>query len=265
MKTTKQYLISIIKSSTKPNNTNINMRVKNVYLIKFTLLFAFLFLIACATKIDYTSDSVNNKSLVKTYSKELIRSSKQNLFAIQSANYSDNNIENIKSECEASYDPINHKLVNKDQCYARFWMKNLANFEKPYEFILDFEFPNGLSVPENKYPLQIFLGNSPNGYTWIGINQKGELLLSYIVKDQGYTDIILSDSNFKVNPKDLNKLKFVQMPNGYFYLDLNNQKKWSFDLEEDLQKIPFTGLSNRIAYYTDVSIKKLELNVLTQK
>ena len=105
------------------------------------------------------------------------------------------------------------------------------------------------------------LGNNLKGYTWFGVNKKGKLTISYKNK-KGFTDVLTVDTSDSVHLSKNNHLKFVQFPDGYFYVELNAYKIWSYDLPDASQKIPLIGFTNRIVFYSDINIKKLEINTL---
>src|SRR5690606_26236316 len=128
------------------------------------------------------------------------------------------------------------------------------------EFIFDFRLTSQFVNSEKEYPLQIMLGNSPNGFSWIGIDKSGKLTLSY--RDaNGFTDVMAIFTSDKVHFDKDNHIRFVQFPDGIFYIALNTYSRLSYDYEEGrIKKIPIVGLSNRINYYSNITIKKLEIN-----
>lgn len=171
-------------------------------------------------------------------------------------------ISELYSNCDAFYNKNTNTLSTDTDCKAYYWFNDLPNLNNPYEFVFDF------SMDENfkkvGYALQIFLGNTKSGerdYTWIGVKKNGELLISY--KDnQGYTDLLTIRGEYKVEANKLNKLKFVQFPDGVFYIEFNSFSKWSYDLIDSKQKIPIVGLGTKISFRSNIIIRKLELNVL---
>lgn len=173
--------------------------------------------------------------------------------------YSEYSISDINSDCGAYFDADTNTLTTEFPCKGKFWMENFPDFDNPYEFVMDFSINENRENLKSSYLLQIFLGNSPSGYTWLGVNSSGELLISYTDTD-GDHDLLLVSKGARVEFNKNNHLKFVQFPDGTYYIELNSYSRWSYDLQESIQKIPLVGLSNRMIFKCNIEIFNLELN-----
>ena len=173
---------------------------------------------------------------------------------------SDVGLGSVESKCYASYYTEGQTLINPNHCSSTLWLENLPyknNLVSPYVFEFNFSLTPGFSKIENNYPLQIMLGNSPNGYTWLGVYNDGTFQLSYTDKD-GFRDLITVFKADRIYLDKPNHIKFIWFPNGHYYLELNSYKKWSYDYEDsENMKIPILGISNRIVFYSDVIIDSM--------
>ena len=173
--------------------------------------------------------------------------------------YNINDIQEITSDCGAYYNATTKTLSTKNECRGKFWMENLIDANTPYEFEMAFTPSSNYDSEKSTYLGQIFLGNSPNGFTWIGFDKTGMLTIS-IRDKEGWTDKLRVVTTDKVNFDEENHLKFIHFPDGIYYIELNSYSRWSYDLPPASQKIPLIGLSNRINFYSDITLSKLDLN-----
>ncbi|MCB0743363.1 MAG: hypothetical protein KDC67_05625 [Ignavibacteriae bacterium] len=216
----------------------------------FAICFIFVFNITFSQNGDYTRED---------YIKIVSEAYRTNLFNIDAYEIQ------VDSECGAYYDTSTSTLKSTNDCRGKFWMGNIPSLDVTYEFIFDFRLSPQFVNSEKEYPIQIMLGNSPNGFSWIGIDKSGKLSLSY--RDaNGFTDVMAIFTSDKVHFDKDNHIRFVQFPDGIFYIELNTYSRLSYDYEEGrIKKLPTVGLSNRISYYSNITIKKLEVNTILEK
>jgi len=216
-------------------------------------IFSICFILSIS--LGYSQGSEYNR---EDYMNMLNQDSRVSLFNINSDSI------NVESDCGANYDSANRVLYTTKDCRGKFWMENNLSLDTAYEFIFDFSLTADFKNSGSAYPLQAMLGNSPNGFTWLGINKEGQLELS--TRDQdGWIDVLKVSKADKVHFDRENHLRFVQFPDGYFYIELNSYKRLSFDLgDTSIKKLPIVGISNRINFYSNVKISNLEMNALTE-
>jgi hypothetical protein len=194
---------------------------------------------------------------INSYSEKIKEFRKINLYNL-------NDIDKVKSDCGAYFDKTSNTLTTENECHGNFWMENLRDLDTPYEFEMSFTPSSNFDEKTNKFLVHIILGNSPNGYTWLGFDKNGYLEIS--TRDtEGWTDKLKVLNAAKVNFNKENHLKFIHFPDGVYYVELNSYSKWSYDLPEAAQKIPFIGLSNRIHFYIDVELSMLNLNTYQEE
>ncbi len=168
----------------------------------------------------------------------------------------------VESDCGANYDSGNQVLYTTQGCRGKLWMENNRSLETAYEFILDFSLTPDYQDSDKTYPWQAMLGNSPSGFTWLGITKEGQLELS--TRDQeGWTDVLKVFKADKVHFNKENHLRFIQFADGYFYIELNSYSRLSYDLgSKSIKQLPIVGLSNRMQFYANIKISRLEMNAI---
>ncbi|MCI2230276.1 hypothetical protein MC378_13945 [Polaribacter sp. MSW13] len=174
--------------------------------------------------------------------------------------YNLNDIQEITSDCGAFFNKKTNTLSTENECRGKLWMENLRDLNTPYEFEMTFTPLSNYDPQKNTHLVQIFLGNSPSGFTWIGFNKSGEVLIS-VRNQEGWTDKLKVIKTDKINFNKENHIKFIHFPDGIFYVELNSYSRWSYDLPLASQKIPLIGLSNRISFYSDIKLSQLDLNL----
>jgi antitoxin component YwqK of YwqJK toxin-antitoxin module len=170
-------------------------------------------------------------------------------------------LNNIQSDCGAYIDRENSSFVNEGNCSAFLWLKDIPQNsygKNAYRFTMEFELTDIFKKQEG-WPLQLKLATSPTKTTFIGIDSTGKLTLSYSDKD-GHHDLVYISKADKVHFDRRNILQFIWFPSGYYFIKLNSYENWSFDYEEEKhQKIPFTGLGNKILF--DSTIKYINFDL----
>jgi len=184
--------------------------------------------------------------------------------------FSSKGLKSFTSNCNVNYDEKTHILKNEEHCFSYL---NLEDFpadyssDNAYEFELNFSLtPEFQQIEEinNKggWPFQVMLGATSNEYTWLGVTPKGKLYIGYM-KNGKFTELLTVFNSDRVYMDKPNHLKFVWLPNGYYYIELNSYKRWSFDLKNENSQIipPVVGLSNRIVFYSNIKVDSMFLNV----
>ncbi|HIB47826.1 MAG TPA: hypothetical protein EYO35_05930 [Flavobacteriaceae bacterium] len=174
----------------------------------------------------------------------------------------------VKSDCGAKFEEKSNSftLLNKYHCDANFWLEDLTEISKPrpFTFMFNFTLDDDFVAQEKKWPLQILLATSPSKTIFLGVDVNGKFYLSYNNGEE-YVDLVTVSKADKVHMDKENTIQFTWFPEGYYYYKLNSFEQWSFELPEDKQKIPFTGLSNRISYTSNVDINLLALLSYTNR
>lgn len=174
----------------------------------------------------------------------------------------------VKSDCGAYLDKQSNSftLVNKNNCDADLWLEDLEDAfnPRPFTFMFTFTLDDDFVAQEKKWPLQMLLATSPSKTIFLGVDVNGKFYLSYNNGEE-YVDLVTVSKADKVHMDKENTIEFTWFPEGYYYYKLNSFEQWSFELPEDKQKIPFTGLSNRISYTSNVDISLLALFSYTNR
>lgn len=175
-----------------------------------------------------------------------------------------NNIE-VTSKCLSTYYDSSKTLVNVSNCSSTVWLKNLPiktideETLKGYEFDFNFSITQDFKNVTDKFGLQVMLGNSPKGYTWLGVDSNGKFHLSYRT-DKGYTDILTLFNADRIHYDKPNHIKFVWFPNGNYYLKVNSYDTFGHESDTEIHKtIPLLGVSNRIVFYSNIKFSNMTL------
>jgi len=204
--------------------------------------------------------SINAQTTSDEYYKAFIKNNSRTSLTMISNGVS-TELNKVQSDGGAYYDRKTQMLVNKNHVSAKLWLNDIPQNPEHYPYRFSIKFSMSDDYKSSTWPLQFMLGNSPSGYAWLGVDITGKLSVSYSDKD-GFHDLLNISKADRVYFDKPNVLEFVWFPSGIFYVRLNTYKEWSFEIFDFSKRklIPYTGLSNRISFGTNVKIHFLDLS-----
>lgn len=174
----------------------------------------------------------------------------------------------VQNNCNGKFNSLTGQLITDFDCTSKWWLPNIQashddiyNKISVFEFEVDFKLDSEFKNSEKTWPVQFLLANSPTGYIYLTIDKEGVLSIGYKHNSKDIELLIIPVTD-KVHLDKNNRIRFVWFGNKNYYVELNDYKKMSEDLDEGFQEIPFTGRSNRISYSSSITINKMSLNMI---
>ena len=142
-----------------------------------------------------------------------------------------------------------------------YWLANLPTEVDGVELVLKFR---GIDIADRRHnPLQFMLGNSPDGYLWLGIDQEGELLISKRTRE-GWDDYVeAGEFPATIDWAADNELHVIWLESGRYFVKLNGKSLFSGDARGAIPAdVPLIGRSNRMVVRGEIAFEEILLNQL---